>query len=451
MAGRTGRGRAVVAGVAAVLLASAAAASAANLNGSTAAPAAQPAAMVPTASSHPAVVTLVPGHAMPGMALPAAAVKVRAWHGSAATLAADAPTGYTPANLASMLGLHGDGSGQQVALVDAYDDPNIEADLNTYSQQFGLPLSCGTPGAGSDCFTFTKKLAYATGTDQGWALEESLDAEMIHAAAPKAAITVVETGTASPADLWGGVDTAAKLRPAAISNSWGLRGAEYPGEQSENRHCALARTVCVFAAGDWGYPGGFPAYMPDVLAIGGTTLTLDAAGKPASESVWNPGGMITGTGGGVGYVEPRPAYQAKVNPYKFRSIPDVSFDADPQTGFAIYDSIGLYGQAGWFQVGGTSAGAPAWAAILAVADQLRAAAGKTPLTAAGYEVQDAIYGLRDSLFDITDSNPAAPGRGNNTGYPWTCTTICLPHAGYDFASGLGSPRPGIDTALASAR
>jgi subtilase family serine protease len=137
----------------------------------------------------------------------------------------------------------------------------------------------------------------------------------------------------------------------------------------------------------------------------------------------------------VSQYEPRPVYQSPtINPYAGRGIPDVSFDGDPNTGVATYDTA----SGGWLEVGGTSVGAPAWAGILAAADQLRAATGKTPLTAAGYEVQKAIYQLTRGLADITS--------GSNG----SCGAICTAGPGYDFVTGLGSPRRGIDTALAAA-
>jgi hypothetical protein len=117
----------------------------------------------------------------------------------------------------------------------------------------------------------------------------------------------------------------------------------------------------------------------------------------------------------------------------------VSYDADPNTGVAIYDGTPYQGETGWFEVGGTSVGAPSWSAILADADQLRAAAGRAPLTAAGYAAQLAIYGLPSgSLAEITSGPP--------NGF---CPVGCTPGAGFDDITGLGSPRAGIDTALAA--
>jgi subtilase family serine protease len=214
---------------------------------------------------------------------------------------------------------------------------------------------------------------------------------------------------------------------AVISNSWGF-GGELAGESAYDHFCQLSAGVCTFSTGDLGNPGGYPAYNPAVIAVGGTSLDLTAAGAVGPETGWFH------SGGGLSAFEPRPAYQDKVNTFTARGIPEVSFDADPQTGVAVYDSA----SGGWVELGGTSTGAPAWAAILAVADQLRAAHGKRPLTAAGYEAQRALYQLCSGLYDVTT--------GSNGG----CGAVCTAGPGYDFVTGLGSPRAGIDTALAAA-
>ncbi len=266
--------------------------------------------------------------------------------------------------------------------------------------------------------------------------------------APDASITLVESHDDSFDAMFQAVRYAAALKPApaAITGSWG--DTEFPGETTGDANCALASTVCVFSTGDHGNPGEWPAYDPYALAVGGTHLELTAGGKVAAEEGWccgpNPG---YATGGGVSQFEARPSYQAQVNPFKGRGIPDVSFDADPDTGVPVHDTVGLNGQNGWFEAGGTSVGSPAWAAILAAADQLRAQAHKAPLAGAGFGVQKLLYGLygrahRAGLADITVGVDNA----------FQCTSpvsACQAHPGYDLVTGLGSPRPGIDTALAS--
>ncbi len=356
-------------------------------------------------------------------------LKVRGYDAQGKPLfASGAPGGYTAAQLRASVGLQGTGNGQTVAVVDAYDDPYATQDLNAYSAQMGLPGVCkGNKTKG--CFSFTRLAPYGVGgLDAGWATETALDLEMIHTMAPDASIVLVEAVDNQVDSLFQADDYAASLHPAAISNSWGVDG-EDPTETTYDSHCRLADSVCVFSAGDSGNPGGYPAYNPSVLAVGGTRLSLDRAGNVLGETAW------AGSGGGVSQYEPRPAYQpATLNPNAGRGIPDVSFDADPLTGVAVYATV----YNGWLEVGGTSVGAPAWSGILAAADELRAAAGKPALTAANAEVQHAVYQTTSGLADITD--------GSNG----SCADVCTAKPGYDFITGLGSPRSGIDTALAAA-
>ncbi len=341
------------------------------------------------------------------------------------------PTGYTPAQMRAYLGLSADGAGQTIAIVDAFDDPNVAADLNFFSAQFGLPPICGINGAvPPNCFNFQKATPQGMPpADAGWSLEIALDVEWAHAIAPKANILLVESVSNYISDLLGAIDYAAQQPGVVvISNSWG--SGEFNSETFYDSHCSLTGAVCTFASGDSGNPGLWPAYSRNVIAVGGTTLNLSAGGGVMSETAWG------GSGGGISKYEPKPAYQSPVNPQTRRGIPDVSYNADPNTGVAVYDTVTYGGQTGWFQVGGTSAGAPQWAAIVAVTDQLRGASG--PLTSASLQAGTVVYGLTAGLSDVT------------SGTNGKCGPTCTAKAGYDFVTGLGSPRPGIDLALAGA-
>jgi subtilase family serine protease len=384
----------------------------------------------------PAAITLPEHAAAPGQQIVhdplLVKVRGRAADGSSVTATAS-PGGYTATELRAYLNLSGTGAGQTVAIVDAYDDPYAASDITTYSQQFGLPLPCTAKQEKNQkkqqgCFSFQVVAPYGVGgLDTGWVLEESLDVDMVHAIAPDAAIVLVEAHDNSNTAMLSALGYAGGLGAAVISNSWTF-GGEFAGETSDDSYCQLSSAVCVFSTGDTGNPGGYPAYSPDVIAVGGTSLQLTSTGAVTSEAAWD------GSGGGVSADEPRPAYQDAVNPEQGRGIPDVSFDADPSTGVAVYSAA----DGGWLEVGGTSVGAPAWSGILAAADQLRSAAGKSPLTAAGDEAQLALYQLSTGLSDVT------------SGTNGSCGAICTAGPGYDFVTGLGSPRPGIDTALAAA-
>jgi hypothetical protein len=340
--------------------------------------------------------------------------------------------GYTPQQIQARLGLTGDGTGQTIAIVDAYDYPTAKADLNHFAAHFDLPQTCDSVSAGADCFNFQK--VYAGGSkpaaDANWEEEEALDIEWAHSIAPHAKIVLVEATDASAAGLYQGVDKAASLHPAVVSNSWGM--PEFSEESFYDGHCKLTDSVCTQSTGDDGYPAGYSSTNPYALAIGGTSLKLDASGATLSETAWNA------TGGGLSYFEKRPAYQNGVQSTKFRATPDVSFVADPQTGVAVYTSAG--GTAEWFQVGGTSLSAPSWAAIIASSDQLRATAGKANLAVAGKNGDTAhkdVYALGSSLNDVTS--------GSN-GY---CGAECTAGPGYDTVTGLGSPLAGVDKALST--
>ncbi|MGW2939831.1 outer membrane protein assembly factor BamB family protein, partial [Streptomyces sp. NPDC001156] len=280
--------------------------------------------------------------------------------------------GYTPQQIQARLGLKGDGTGQTIAIVDAYHYPTAKEDLNHFSAHFNLPPTCDTVSAGADCFDFQQ--VYADGTqpeaDTGWNEEEALDIEWAHSVAPHAKIVLVEAEDPTMAALSRAEDTAAALHPAAVSNSWGA--GEFSEETFYDGHCKLADAVCVQSTGDFGYPASYSATNPYALAIGGTNLQLDANGNTVNETAWK------GTGGGLSYFEPRPAYQDGVQSSPLRATPDVSFVADPATGVPVYLTMtnpdGTTSSV-WFKVGGTSLSAPIWGAIIASADQLRATAG----------------------------------------------------------------------------
>ncbi len=183
--------------------------------------------------------------------------------------------------------------------------------------------------------------------NSGWDLETSLDVEWAHAIAPGAKILLVEATTPSGANLLKAVDyAAAQSGVVAVSMSWG--GAEFPEETSLDSHFASKSGAVFFAsAGDNGSGASWPASSPDVVGVGGTSITLNASGTLSKESAWS------GSGGGVSAYEHAPAFQ---NGYLIpksggmRAIPDVAYDADPASGFPIIH------KGKWQEVGGTSAG-----------------------------------------------------------------------------------------------
>jgi len=311
------------------------------------------------------------------------------------------------------------GYGQVIAIVDAYDDPNIENDLNVFSAQFGLP-SCTTANG---CFIKAMPQGKPR-SDQGWALEISLDVEWAHAIAPGAKILLVEAKSNSLSNLLAAVDYAVNQAGVhVVSMSWG--GSEFSGETSYDYHFNVAGVAFFASSGDSGHGVIWPAASPYVIGVGGTTLNVDSFGNVISETAWS------GSGGGISAYEQEPIYQVNygINSNGKRGVPDVSYDANPNTGFAVYDSFGYQGQKGWFEVGGTSAGAPQWAALLAIVDSGRS----TPLSSINFEVSIAIYNAATgSVYSLNFRDITSGTNGN-------CGTLCTASKGYDFVTGLGSP------------
>jgi subtilase family serine protease len=303
-------------------------------------------------------------------------------------------------------GTPGDGRGQTIAIVTANDDPSITADLATFDRQFGI---AAPP-------SFTKHaMPGAIVVNPTWSLETALDVEWAHAMAPGAKILLVEAASGGLGDLTAAADYA-RQQPgvSVVSMSWGT--AEFSAEPymdatftTPANHVGVA---FVAASGDGGSAGAlWPALSRNVLAVGGTQLAVDGSGNYGGESAWS------GSAGGTSRYESAPAAQSAVTGSARRTGPDVSYDA---TGFAVYTSVTINGLTGWMMTGGTSAGTPQWAALLAIADQGRAAAGKANLT----DAVSAVYALPASDFhDVTSGGNGAVNA----------------RAGYDAITGRGSP------------
>ena len=320
----------------------------------------------------------------------------------AGPLATGAPTGLSPSQIKSAYAFPTSstaGAGKTIAIVDAYDDPTAESDLAVFSSQFGLP-ACTTANG---CFKKVNQSGSTRGlprTDSGWALEIALDVEWAHAIAPGAKILLVEARSSSLSNLFAAEDYA-KTHAQYVSNSWGA--SEFSSEHSYDGHFSQTGVSFFASSGDGGSQI-WPSTSPNVISVGGTTLTFNTDGSLASETGWS------GSGGGCSaYETANPAQNTgSVNCSGKRGTPDVSLDADPNSGVSVYDSTPYSGSAGWWQVGGTSASSPMWAARSADA---------------GVVVNSAyVYGNSISYRDITSG-------ANNVG---SC------RSGYDLVTGRGS-------------
>ena len=338
------------------------------------------------------------------------------------------PTGLTPAQVRHAYGfdqisfsngtIAGDGAGMTIAIVDAYDNPKIASDLHQFNLAFGLPDSGFTKVNQTGGTTYPA-------VDAGWAGEIAMDVEWAHAMAPKANILLVEATDSSYENMFAAVAFAAK-QPGVVAVSMSFGGSEYAGQtafDSVFKTPAGHKGVTFIASsGDNGAPVSYPASSPNVLSVGGTRVTLNSSNTIIAETGWS------GSGGGISSVEPLPAYQKGVVPSTTtrRANPDVSYNADPMSGVAVYDSINNPASAPWYVLGGTSAGAPQLAAMVAIADQGRTLAGLPTLDGAT-QTLPAIYAMASSNFrDITS--------GKSTGTPAYNAA-----AGYDFVTGRGSP------------
>jgi len=314
--------------------------------------------------------------------------------------------GYGPADLQAAYGLNtSGGAGRTVAVVDAYNAATLESDLGVYRSHFGLP-ACTTANG---CFRKVNQTGGSTlpTNNASWGQETSLDVDMVSANCPNCHILVVEANSASLADLSAGVNTAASLGAVAISNSYG--GSESSTETSNAaayNHPGIAITA---SNGDSGYGAQSPAAFNTLTAVGGTALSRASNARGWTETVWS------GSGSGCSAYIAKPSWQHDANCAN-RMIGDVAYIGDPNTGVAVYDSTPYQRSSGWLVFGGTSVGAPAIAAVYALA---------------GTTVSDASYGYAHT----TSFNDVTNGSNGTCPFPYYCNG----EVGYDGPTGNGTP------------
>jgi subtilase family serine protease len=338
---------------------------------------------------------------------------------------------YTPAQIRAAYGfdqVSQTGAGQTIAIVDAYSDSKVFSNANTFSSQWGLPALNSTSTS-----PWFKQVNQNGGTklpvgNANWGLEMSLDVEWAHAIAPQANILLVDASSASLGNLLTAVNYARNYPGVSVvSMSWGA--SEFSSEASYDSYFTTPSghqgVTFVASSGDNGAGASWPAISPNVVSVGGTTLNLTVT--PTTETGWS------GSGGGPSGYESVPTYQNSLG-YSSRTNPDVAYNADPNTGYYVYDT---FGGSGWYDVGGTSAGAPQWAGLVALANQARAQVTPTPLPTLDGPSQTlpAIYSMPSSNFnDITSGSNGAYSAGT----------------GYDLVTGLGTPSaPSVISSLTS--
>jgi subtilase family serine protease len=328
----------------------------------------------------------------------------------------------TPSTLHSVYSLPSTGGSNAIAVVDAYHYPTSLADFNAFSSYFGLPKEISTVATAANK---TFQVVYAPGYQPqsggnyiaSWNLEAALDIEYAHAMAPSAKIYLVEAASDSMSDLENAVRVAAGLTGVKeVSMSWGGSETSYEAMFYDPIFTASG-VVYLASGGDSSDEMEYPAASPNVVSCGGTSLNRSTTGAFLSETGWND------TGCGPSVYEPRPSYQnvvASVVGTK-RGVSDLAFDADPNTGVYVYDSTALWGESGWWILGGTSVASPSLAGVL----NLAAASGNAFAVNTAAE-QARIYGNLGNAKAFRDITSGTDGK-------YTCK------AGYDFITGVGTP------------
>lgn len=405
---------------------------------------------------------------------PANAVGARPYQAGGGALLRGPAGGLTPADLASAYGFIPSvgGNGQTVAIVDAYDNPDIEKDLGTFDSQYGL-TACMTSNG---CFQKVSQTGSTTSLPpldtSGWSLEMSLDVETVHSVCESCKILVVEADSGSLANLAAAENEAVALGANEVVNSYGALESEMgESEQAAYNHPGV---VIVASAGDsgylnWDFVAGFvkppvmpnaPASLPTVVAVGGTSLKLKPNGARKDESVWNDSGRpshkdfkrFSATGGGCSTLFMAPAWQQSAPSWANtgcgtkRLDNDISAVADPYTGFDIYDSYIYQSQftPGWITTGGTSLSSPLITALYGLAGGGQGMGYPAASLYAHLGETSALYDVTkggDGYCDGEALGPCGEPAINQEFGDLDCegTTACDAAPGFDGPSGAGTP------------
>jgi subtilase family serine protease len=326
------------------------------------------------------------------------------------------PTQYDGAYKFSSVGE--DGTGVTVALWEF--DGYKSSDLTTYNSQYGLsgPAATTVSVDGAN---------YDSSPGEGEP-EVELDSEIVRGVAPKATQLVYEAPNSDAGQIDMANAIASQDRVSVVSISWGECEAESTASTLTSTDNALSQAVAegisvYSASGDSGSKDcqsgatgvDYPASSPYVTGVGGTTLSL-SGNNWSSETAWTGSGSAGGSGGGVSIKYARPSWQTGTNAK--RTVPDVSADANPSTGYAVYSG------GGWDEYGGTSCAAPIWSGYTALVNEKAKAAGKANVGFLAPKVYPILSsGYAANFHDITS--------GNNGGFS--------AGTGYDEVTGIGTP------------
>jgi subtilase family serine protease len=314
------------------------------------------------------------------------------------------------------------GLDQVAAVVEAYHNPAAPSDLLAFSEASHLTIPagldaqhpCSVKDGPHPCFQVLTQ-GVPLEANRAWADESSTSAEWLHAVAGGADLLLVEAASDHISDLMAAVGSAVAAGASIVLMTWGM--PENPEFRAYDQVFDAPNVTFVAASGDSGHAVNYPAVAPRVIAVGGTELTLDAAGnRIGHESAWS------GSGGGISAVEPQPAFQSSwARGAAGRAVPDVAIVAYPGRGFASY-STGAAGP-GWRQAEGTSVSAALWAGLIAlIAERLGNRSLAAPSTL--YAVARA---TGSGFLDVV-------GGANGA-----CGDECSSRRGFDQITGLGRP------------
>jgi subtilase family serine protease len=397
-----------------------------------------------------------------------------------------APCGYTPQQVQGAYGTRdaiksgNDGAGVTVAIIDAFWNPTLVADLQKYSKNHGLPK----PNIKVKKFPPYRSKDAA---QQGWYGEQALDVDAVHSMAPGASLVFVGANTNSGFHLNEAIAWVLDNHAAdSTTNSYG-----YAGEGLSHHAIATSEALYTqaaaegigtyFSSGDsgddvarLGYRStDYPGSSPNVTSVGGTSLGVDASNGYYLETGWGttvsnldkkqwvpdpPGNFLYGGGGGTSRIFGEPSYQVPVVPSDLvhyfggsgRVVPDVAAVGDPNTGFLIgitqqFSNGTRYGE---YRIGGTSLSSPLMAGIMAVAQQ-RAGHALGFINPALYQAYQADPGI---VRDVTDPSTTIAvvrtnfvnSENNNAGKAYSLRTMNQTgtldtRPGYDDVTGVGTP------------
>jgi hypothetical protein len=334
------------------------------------------------------------------------------------------PPGLTPTDLQDAYGLDSwtAGTRQTVAVVTAYDDPTAEQDMGIYRGQYGIP-ACTTAGGCFSKVNQTGGSSYPGPGPEDWTLATAEGLDMISAVCPNCHILLVEAYSTHIGDEGAAENEAVTLGARFVVSLWLTSEANYGESELKYDAAYFDHPGVVMTApdgNDGGYGTYYPAASPDVVAVGGTTLTAASGTRGWTETAWS------GTGSGCSPYEAKPSWQTDPDCTN-RMLNDVSAVAD--NGVSPVDVYDTNSQ-GWVDAGGNDVSASIIAATYALAG--------TP--AAGSAPPSYPYASTDLINDIT------------TGSDGHCsiTYYCTAGPGYDGPTGLGTPASTIPFSSAGA-